>query len=149
MKKLAIEYWAPLLLWLILIFFLSTDTFASGQTSRIIVPILRFLFPGLSPQELDLWHGVIRKFGHVSEYFILAVFTYRSVKYDQSDPLRAKLRTIAFVVLAAMLDELHQRFTASRTASPVDVGYDCLGAVWALWIITTYETRRLRTHSIL
>ena len=149
MKKLVFEYWAPLLVWLVIIFFFSTDTFASGQTSRIIVPVLMFFFPRLSPQELDAWHGVIRKFGHVSEYFVLAVFTYRSLKYEQPDLAQAKLRTINFVVLAAMLDELHQRFTAFRTPSPIDVGYDCLGAVWALWIIATYETRRLRTHSVL
>jgi VanZ family protein len=148
-KKLVFEYWTPLLLWLVIIFFFSTDTFASGQTSRIIVPMLLFFFPGLSPHEIDVWHGVIRKFGHVSEYFILAVFTYRSLKYEEPDLVQAKLRTIAFVVFAALLDELHQRFTAFRTPSPIDVGYDCLGAVWALWLITTYETRRLRTHSVL
>jgi VanZ family protein len=108
-----------------------------------------FFFPGLSPQEIEVWHGVIRKFGHISEYFILAVFTYRSLRHEQPDLAQAKVRTIVFVLFVAMLDELHQRFTVSRGASVVDVGYDCLGAVWALWLITTYETRRLRTHSIL
>lgn len=149
MKKLALEYWAPLVVWLLTIFFFSTDLFSASETSRIIVPILMFFFPGLSPQGLDLWHGVIRKFGHITEYFILAVFTYRSLKHEDPDLVQAKLRTIIFVVFAAMLDEIHQRFTAFRTPSPVDVGYDCLGAVWALWLITTYETRRLRTHPIL
>ena len=149
MKRLVLEYWTPLLLWLVVIFLFSTDTFSSGETSGIIVPLLLFFFPRLSPHELALWHGVIRKCGHVSEYFILAVFTYRSLKYEQPDLVQADLRTITFVALAAMFDELHQRFTLFRTASPIDVGYDCLGAVWALWLITTYETRRLRTHSIL
>jgi VanZ family protein len=148
-KKLIVEYWIPLVVWLIVIFIFSTDAFSAGQTSRIILPILMFFFPFLSPQELDLWHGVIRKLGHITEYFILAVFTYRSLKLEQSDLLQSKLKTIIFVVFAATLDELHQRFTAFRTASPVDVGYDCLGAILALWLITAYETRRLRPHSIL
>jgi VanZ family protein len=123
--------------------------FSSSQTSRIIIPILTFFFPGLSPDQLDLWHGVIRKLAHITEYFILALFTYRSIRYDQTDPAQAKLRTMTFVVLSASLDEIHQRFTAFRTPSPVDVGYDCLGAVWALWLITTYEIRHLRPHSFL
>ena len=122
---------------------------SSNETSRFIVPALTFFFPGLSPAEIDLWHGVIRKFAHVSEYFILSVFVYRAMIHEHPDPIDAKLRSIAFIVLAALLDELHQSFTASRTASIVDVGYDCLGAVWALWLITTYEFRRLRPHSVL
>lgn len=130
-------------------FFFSTDVFSSSQTSRIIIPILTFFFPGLSPDQLDLWHGVIRKLAHITEYFILALFTYRSIRYDETDPAQAKLRTMTFIVLAASLDEIHQRFTAFRTPSPVDVGYDCLGAVWALWLITTYEIRHLRPHSFL
>lgn len=149
MKKLVIEYWTPLVIWLLLIFFFSTDRFAAGETSRIIIPILAFIFPGLSPHELTLWHGVIRKFGHITEYFILAVFTYRSLTHEQPDIVQAKLRTMTFVVLAALFDEFHQRMTSFRGASLIDVGYDCLGAVWALWLITTHENRHLRTHPIL
>ena len=149
MKKLVTEYWAPLLVWLVTMFFFSTDAFSSNQTSRIIIPILTFLFPGLSPHQLDLWHVVIRKLAHITEYFILTLFTYRSLKYDRTDPVQAKLWTMTFVVLAASLDEIHQRFTAFRAPSPIDVGYDCLGAVWALWLITSYETWRLRPHSFL
>jgi len=148
-KKLVLEYWAPLLVWIVTMFFFSTDLFSSSQTSRIILPVLTFFFPGLSPHQLDLWHGVIRKLAHITEYFILALFTYRSIKYDRTDPVQAKLWTMTFVVLAASLDEIHQRFTAFRTPSPVDVGYDCLGAVWVLWLITTYENRRLRPYSFL
>ena len=149
MKRLALEYWAPLLVWLLTIFFLSTDAFSANETSRIIIPILAFFFPGLSPQQLALWHGVIRKLGHFTEYSILALFAYRSVRCYEPDGARAKLRTIAFVVLAATFDEIHQRFTLFRVPSPVDVGYDCLGAVWTLWLIATYEARRLRSYSFL
>ncbi len=149
MKRLVLEYWAPLVLWLLIIFFFSTDSFSAGETSRFIVPLLIFFFPGLSPREIQVWHGVIRKFAHVSEYFILAVFVYRSLKYQQDGLVRASIQTMLFVFFAALLDEFHQRFTASRGASIVDVGYDCLGAVWALWLITTYEIRRIHSHPVL
>ena len=149
MKTLALEYWLPVVIWLILIFFFSTDIFSSSETSHIIVPFLTFLFPGLSPQKIEFWHGVIRKFGHITEYFILAVFVYRCLKYDRPDLVRVTVRAVVFIALAASLDELHQAFTVSRGASVVDVGYDCLGGVWALWLITAYETRRVRSHSVL
>ena len=149
MTRLILEYWAPLLLWLITIFSFSTDAFSSGETSKIIVPILTFLFPHLSAHEIDVWHTVIRKCDHVTEYFILAVLAYRTIQLDRPNLRGAKLWTVVFVLLAALSDELHQLFTASRSASIIDVGYDCLGAVWALWLIRPYETRRLRSHSIL
>jgi VanZ family protein len=148
-KRVVIEYWTPLVLWLIVIFFFSTDLFAANRTSTFIVPVLHFLFPSLSPDGLNFWHGVIRKCGHVTEYFILAILTYRSLKLEQTGAIRTSLRTLAFVAFAASFDELHQRFTLFRTASPIDVGYDCLGAVWALCLIMIYETRRLRTHTLL
>ncbi|MBI2150643.1 MAG: VanZ family protein [Acidobacteria bacterium] len=149
MKRLVLEYWTPLVVWLVAIFLFSTDTFSSAETSRIIVPFLKFLFPGLSPDDLQTWHGVLRKIAHVAAYFILAVFAYRSLKYGQSDLVQPKVRAMVFVASAALLDEFHQGFTVSRGASIVDVGYDCLGAVWALWLITAYETRRLRPYSVL
>ena len=149
MKKLALEYWAPLLVWILVIYIFSTDAFSSSETSKVIIPVLRFFFPHLTLQELGLWHGVIRKLAHITEYFILTLFVYRSLKHEQVDLLQAKLTTIMFVTLVAGFDELHQRFTVFRTPSPVDVAYDCFGAVCALWLITTYETWRLRTRSVL
>jgi VanZ family protein len=148
-KRFVIEYYVPLVLWLLLIFFFSTDTFSSGETSRIIVPLLRLLAGSLSSETLDFWHAVIRKLGHITEYFVLAFLTYRSVKHKNPNTVNANMRTFGCVVFAAAFDELHQRFTVFRTASPIDVGYDCFGAVWALWLIATYETRRLRTRTIL
>jgi len=144
-----LEYWAPLLLWLITIFSFSTDAFSKVETSRIIVPILTFFFPFLSPHEIEVWHAVIRKCAHVTEYSILAVLAYRTMRLDRTDLNRIRLRTVVFVFLAALFDEFHQRFTASRGPSIIDVGYDCLGGLSALWVIATYETWRLRSRSVL
>jgi VanZ family protein len=91
----------------------------------------------------------IRKSDHITEYFILALLAYRCFKSEGTDALETRIRTIAFILLAALSDEWHQWFTASRNPSIVDVGYDCFGAVWALFLIGTYETWRLRSHSIL
>ena len=143
------EYQLPIVLWLVVTFIFSTDAFSADQTSRFIDPVLWYLFPGFSDQQIHFWHFVIRKVGHITEYFILALLAYRCVGHEESDLIETRLKTIAFVLMAALLDEWHQRFTAARGPSIVDVGYDCLGAVWALWLINIYETRYLHSHSIL
>jgi VanZ family protein len=143
------EYQLPVLVWLMTMFLFSTDAFSSNETSKIIVPALTYLFPKLSPHQIDFWHLFIRKCGHISEYFILTVLAFRSFEYEEIDPLDTRFRTMTFVLMAALLDEWHQSFTASRGASIVDVGYDCVGGVLALWLITAYETWRLRSHSVL
>ena len=149
MIKRILQYWVPLLLWLITIFTFSTDAFSTAETSRIIVPLLTFFFPFLSPVQIELWHSVIRKCAHVTEYSVLAVLAYRTIRLDHPDPRVASRRTLVFLFLAAMFDEFHQRFTASRGPSIIDVGYDCLGGLSALWVIATYETWRLRSRSLL
>jgi VanZ family protein len=136
-------------MWVLATFLFSTDAFSANETSRIIVPVLTYFFPTFSTEQIDFWHLGIRKLGHITEYFILAVLAYRCFKHENTEPIEIRIKTITFVLVAALLDEWHQRFSLSRRASIVDVGYDCLGAVWALWLITTYETWRLRSHSIL
>ena len=149
MKRLVVKYWVLVVVWLVVIFIFSTDLFAIGETFRYIVPLLRFFFPSLSPRQLEFWHAVIRKLGHVTEYFILALFTYRSFRQQPLPFTRALVLTFIFVAIAASFDEVHQGFTLFRGASPIDVGYDCLGAFGALLLIWTYETRRIRTHPLL
>jgi VanZ family protein len=148
-KKSPVEVWLPVVAWLFVIFWFSTDVYAGEETSRFIVPLLRFLFPFLAPDQIDFLHWLIRKASHFSEYFVLTVLTYRSIQGSWAEHADVLVRTLVFVISVAMFDELHQRFTAFRGGSPLDVGYDCLGAVSALWLIATYEARRLRTHSVL
>ena len=143
------EYQLPVVLWLCSMFIFSTDAFSKNETSRIIVPVLMYLVPTLSPPRIDFWHTVIRKLGHIGEYTLLAVLAYRCLKIEQINLSQTKIRTIAFILAAALVDEWHQLFTAFRGASIIDVGYDCLGGVWALGLIGVYETWRIRSHSIL
>ena len=161
MRSRFFEYQLPVVLWLLLIYSLSTDAFSTVETSRFIVPALRYVFPALSYEQMEFWHLVIRKLAHMTEYAILAVLAYRCFKNGQIDAKRkrdsaqpqelgdSRIRTIGFVLMAALMDEWHQGFTAFRGASIVDVGYDCLGGVCALGLIGLYETWRLRSHSIL
>lgn len=123
--------WGPVVLWMALISVGSTDVLAADETSRFILPFLRWLLPGATPATLDLLHGAIRKVGHVSEYAVLAVLWYRSLDWD-GRARRAKAALVAFALTLAFagLDEVHQAFVATRTASTLDVGWDGLGALF-------------------
>ena len=122
--------WGPLILWMVLISVGSTDVLAADETSRFIVPFLRWLLPGEAPGTVDLLHGAIRKLGHVSEFAVLAVLWYRSLAWErQARQPKAACAAFALALAFAGLDEVHQAFVATRTASVMDVGWDGLGAL--------------------
>src|SRR5262245_62754009 len=73
-----LKYWLPLLVWLGVIFFGSTDLLSAEHTSRFIVPFLRWLKPDISPETLASVHFIIRKCMHVGEYAVLALLLLRA-----------------------------------------------------------------------
>ena len=127
------RYWIPLFVAVLITHLFSTDTFSANETFRIIVPILRFLVPDMSPGGIELLHGVLRKAGHVTEYFIVGLLAYRAFQHGQLFTTRVKTAAILFVVVAAMSDEAQQLLTATRIGSILDVGYDCVGGILGVW----------------
>ena len=137
-----IHYWLPVLGTLIIQFLFSTDLFSSEHTSRIILPILKFLLPQLEINQLILLHHVIRKAGHVAEYCILGVLIYRALHLDIRNAMTVRTLTIAGIAVAAVLDEFHQSFVPARTSSIGDVAFDCIGGVCAILLISVWRIAR-------
>jgi VanZ family protein len=137
-----LRFWAPVLLWMAVIFWMSTAAFSSENTSLIIEPILRFLDPVLSPHQTNLIHDVIRKLGHVTEYFVLGILLFRAFRGSSTEKKMWQwaLLSVAVTALYAASDELHQSFVTTRTPSVLDVGIDtaagmlaqAAGMVWYL-----------------
>ena len=121
--------WLPAIAWACLISILSTDTFSSDHTSLIIIPALRWLFPHAGRETLELMHAFIRKSAHVTEYFVLSYFLMRALR-GKNPGWKLQWAIWAVVIAAgyASLDEFHQSFVASRTASPWDALLDTAGA---------------------
>ena len=113
------------------IFWMSTGTFSADNTSLIVEPLLHLLMPSITPEQIQLVHGIIRKAGHVTEYFILGALLFRAFRGDSKKMhgLRWSLASLLVVLLYAMSDEFHQSFVSTRTASIFDVGFDVLGGV--------------------
>jgi VanZ family protein len=120
--------WLPVAAWAILIFIMSTSHFGAEQTGQWIEPILRWLMPAASLETIRTMHFAIRKLAHFTEYGILFLLLIRG-------PMRGHaVLALAACVLYALLDEGHQSFVPDRTASFYDVGLDCSGALFTLFL---------------
>src|SRR5512139_1351862 len=118
------KYWLPVVLWMAVIFWMSTDSLSSEHTASVIEPILRLLMPDISPEKIDIVHGLTRTAGHAVEYFVLGLLLFRAIRGDSRERWNWRWVMCALIVLAlyAAGDELHQSFVPTRTASPLDVG---------------------------
>ncbi len=124
--------WWPALLWACLIFTFSTDAFSAEHTATILSFFVKWLFPHLSQHQFNLIHHLIRKGAHFTEYFIFCLLLYRGFRGDRKG-WRWSWGFSAWFVAAAYscLDEIHQAFVVSRTASPYDSLLDSIGALFA------------------
>lgn len=140
----ALKPWWPVLLWMGLIFVVSTDLGSFQHTSRFIGPFLRWLNPDISPEAVQQVQFLVRKAAHFTEYGILALLTLRAVRQSRPHQHNLKAAGLALLISAAYAtsDEFHQSLVPSRTASAEDVLIDTAGAVTALALAVSL--RKLR-----
>lgn len=135
--------WLPVLAWAALISLFSTHWFGSEETSRILIPLLRWLLPTLIQRDLEALHHIIRKGAHVSEYFVLSLLIHRRLRADGWHPAWAALSALCASAGYACLDELHQGFVVGRTARWGDVSIDVAGAAAAqVLLLSCARSRR-------
>lgn len=141
--------WAPVLLWAGVIFYFSTDTFSSPNTSPILRELVSRLFPNLAAEEINAVDSAFRKFGHWAEYFILSVLLLRAFDTGTRESWKWgwAMWTLVLVLLYAAGDELHQAFVPSRSALVADVLIDFLGgACGVLWMYTLRKRSNARKY---
>jgi VanZ family protein len=110
--------WAPPLLLMALIFFLSAQ-------------------PNLN-SGLGWIDHVGRKVVHASEYALLCFLWWRALR-TRIDAVTALAPAWCIAFLYAITDELHQRFVNGRHSTWVDVSIDAMGA--ALFVVLTLRVR--------
>jgi VanZ family protein len=138
--------YAPLVGWIGFIFFASTGAMSASNTSRIIAPLFKWLFPGITEAQLLLVHFVVRKGAHFTEYAVLALLAARAFLPStwgrlRHSPLAAAL---ALVTLVALLDEYNQSFNPARTGTIWDSLIDISGGATALIVFGLWRGRRGR-----
>lgn len=139
-QRAILAIYAPLLLWIGVIFFLSSGSGSMEHTSRFIRPLLEFLFPSAAESTLQLYHSYIRKSAHFTEYAILGLLAARL--FITLNLLKWPLISFALCAVIAALDEFNQSYIQTRTGSPYDVLLDCLGACFGVGVIWYINYRR-------
>ena len=118
---------APAFLWAVAIFVVSDQ-------------------PDLPRAPLSLIDLLLKKIAHLTEYAIFALLVYRALgpTFPQGECVRSVVAWTLAVVYAAS-DELHQSFVPGRTATPIDVGIDAIGALLGLGVWAAVRRRRAST----
>jgi len=144
-------YWLPVGVWMALIFTASADPASFSRSSRIIGPLVRWLFPHWPEAWVDTAVLVVRKLAHVTEYAVLSVLLWRAVWRPRRPELRPwqwrpAVLTLLVVFLYAIADEYHQTFVPDRQGSAWDVLLDTTGGILGVvlcwvWLQAWYRPR--------
>jgi len=133
-----LKYWLPAILIAVLISAFSTKYFSGENTARVIFPILRWLYPGITRHTLHLLHFLIRKAAHITEFATLSIAVFHGVRGERSGwRIEWALWTLVIAVVYAGMDEWHQSFVPLREPRFRDVIIDGCGALLAqvaVWI---------------
>ena len=148
-----LKAWIAAILWLIVIAIESTNLASATNTSRILYPLLHFIF-GLDRAHFGQWHFFIRKGGHVVGYAILSILLFRAWRAtlpamrNVGWTLRWATIAILGTAFVASLDEWHQSFIPSRTGRWQDVVLDsCAGIAAQMVIFLWWKSLRKSTAS--
>jgi VanZ family protein len=135
-----LKAWIAAMLWLTLIAIESSALLSAHNTSRILYPLLHYLF-GLDWDRFEVWHFYIRKGGHVVGYGTLSILLFRAWRAtlpamsDVKWTLRWATIAILGTALVASLDEWHQSFIPSRTGTIRDVVLDTCAGIAAQFLV--------------
>jgi len=143
------KYWLPVLVWMAVIFMASADSKSFEHSSRLLAPLLRWLFPQMSADTVHLIVFLARKCAHVTEYAVLALLLWWALRKPvKNGPNPWSWRqagvTLLIVFFYAASDEFHQIFVPTRTPAIHDVVIDTLGgaaALLALWLVGRWRKR--------
>ena len=142
-KKAFLLYWLPVLLWMGVIFYASTDAGHPRHTSRYLGPLVRWLFPSWGDEAVESACYVVRKFAHGYEYMVLGLLLWRAFGRTvrgktRAEALRVAAKAWVLATVYAASDEFHQLFVAGREGSVRDVAIDSAGAVFGLLVFLAF-----------
>jgi len=145
MKKKHIN-WILVIGWMVLIFLFSSQPGEVSSGNNKFVIYLFNLF-GLDLNSIfgTMSDFIVRKAAHFTEYFILYILLYKSIKIDRDVSIKVFISCILIVFLYACTDEFHQAFVPGRVAAFRDVMVDTCGGILAF--IVMYISARKKGSS--
>lgn len=146
-----VKAWGLAVAWMVLIFSASADSQSVARSSRIIAPFCHWLFPNVSPEQMEWVQIFARKGAHMSEYAILAALLLYALSAGKGDPRRWISSAWVLAVAYAAADEFHQLFVPGRDGAVRDVFIDAAGAALGLylaWRFLRWRERMARAEVI-
>lgn len=133
--------YGPIIIWLCIISYASTNQFSHDNTSRFIRPFLKWIFSTQPEEFIDNIHHYIRKLAHFSEYAILSFFICRAFYSSYKKFLSNNwiFWSSFCIIIFALLDEYHQSFEESRTSSFTDSLIDIAGGLVVVFIFFMFN----------
>lgn len=147
--------WLPVVAWMVVIFLFSAQTgmvsgrLSGGLTVRVaawLTPNWALLSEAEQAAKLEIWHLVVRKAAHVTEFAVLGglLMNAWARQRRQAGVCEGALAVLCGLLYAA-LDEFHQMFVPERGPAVTDVLIDLGGVligVLIIWWITYYILRK-------
>jgi VanZ family protein len=136
--------YVPLVIWMTVIFFASTSEFSGANTSRIIRPVLLWLFPDIGEEKIRTVHFIVRKIAHFSEYAVFALLAARAFANASHEFLRRNFFYLTFflIFIYSLTDEFHQSFVPTRVGTIYDSLIDTAGGLTALVLYTLWRRKK-------
>ena len=141
--------WVAVAAWMVVIFLFSAqNSDRSGDTSGAIVRwFLGLIYWGFDtyPLEkqtaiLELWHVLIRKGAHFTEYAVLAMLIANALRQYSLPKKLSRLLPVAVSAAYAVTDEIHQHFVPGRACRLLDMGIDTCGAIFGVCLFAAVTT---------
>ena len=92
-------------------------------------------------------HKVVRKIGHIVEFFILGVVSFLLALSYNLSVKRSIIISLAFCTFYAVTDEIHQLFVDGRTGRVIDVFIDFCGSVAGVGVVKGIEKFKTRNKT--
>lgn len=140
-NKKFIFSWLAVLLWMVLIFYLSAQPAAqSNDLSKGITEVIVETVGRVAPSDsfdISRLNHLIRKNAHFFAYLVLGILVMNAMRRSGIDGLKGMFLSLGICVLYAISDEVHQLFVPGRSGQVKDVFIDSAGAVVGIGIYLT------------
>ncbi|NMA62964.1 MAG: VanZ family protein [Syntrophomonadaceae bacterium] len=150
MSKKRILSWIVVLLWMLLIFHLSSQAaedsnqLSTGITRVVVQTVERFL----PDTDIDIGsvNHIVRKNAHFAAYLVLGVLVMNALRRSEVYGFRALAIALGICVVYAISDEVHQLFVPGRGAQVKDVIIDSLGAMVGAGLVLLKQSYKNQTQ---
>jgi VanZ family protein len=126
-----------LIFWWSLVFWTSSEGASGDWTKRLLQDWL-----GLHGAALEVVNYIVRKTAHVVYYFILSILLLNVLSWTKLHLSKTVPMCFVLAFLTSAFDEYRQSLTESRSGTSIDLIYDLIGILFAIYIYVKASGRK-------